>query len=133
MAEEKKKNKKKKIEEVVEVQEEVVVEVEESLTNVEEVADTNISNIVEELVNETLVEEVKEIVEEETKKEVEKQIATCFTTEEKLFIVKLIADGYRPFDIVKKARFKFKLSEEKLRRLSLNVRTVEQLINAMEM
>ena len=84
------------------------------------------------LIDEVMTEELKEVVEEETKKEVDKHIATCFTTEEKLYIIKLISDGYRPFDIVKKARFALKLNEEKMKRLSLNVRTVEQLIAAME-
>lgn len=84
------------------------------------------------IIDEVMHEEIKEVVEEETKKEVERHIASCFTTEEKLYIVKLISNGYRPFDIVKKARFALKLSDEKLKRLSLNVRTVEQLIAALE-
>ena len=84
------------------------------------------------IIDEVMYEEIKEVVEEETKKEVERHIASCFTTEEKLYIVKLISNGYRPFDIVKKARFALKLSDEKLKRLSLNVRTVEQLIAALE-
>lgn len=79
------------------------------------------------------VEELEKIVTEEVQQEVDKmKIDSCFTTEEKLYITKLIANGYRPFDVVKKVRYKLKLSEEKMKKLSLNIRTVEQLIKALE-
>ena len=59
-------------------------------------------------------------------------VSPLFTTEEKLYITKLVANGYRPFDIVKKARATLKLNEEKQKRLSLNIRTIEQLMKALE-
>lgn len=84
---------------------------------------TNVSN----------VEDLEKLVTEEVQEEVKRQkINPCFTTEEKLYITKLIANGYRPFDVVKKVRYKLKLSEEKMKKLSLNIRTVEQLIKALE-
>ena len=79
------------------------------------------------------VEDLEKLVTEEVQEEVKRQkINPCFTTEEKLYITKLIANGYRPFDVVKKVRYKLKLSEEKMKKLSLNIRTVEQLIKALE-
>lgn len=90
----------------------------------------------EENVTQPQIEEVSTIIDEVMKEELketkEETNPSAFTSEEKLYIVKLISQGYRPFDIVKKAHFTLKLSEEKMKKLSLNVRTVEQLINAME-
>lgn len=78
-------------------------------------------------------EQLTQIVNEEVQQEINKRkISSSFTTEEKLYITKLIANGYRPFDVVKKARLKLNLNEEKMKRLSLNIRTVEQLIKALE-
>jgi hypothetical protein len=129
MSEKKKSTKKKK-----EVVEEQVVEtpaiVEELV--VDEVASTVIEEVKEEVVNlEALVEET---INEELKVEEEKKfrVSPLFTTEEKLFITKMVANGYRPFDIVKKARMTLKLSDEKMQRLSLNIRTIEQLVKALE-
>lgn len=129
MSEKKKSTKKKK-----EVVEEQVIEtpaiVEESVVN--EVASTVIEEVKEEVVNlEALVEET---INEELKVEEEKEfrVSPLFTTEEKLFITKMVANGYRPFDIVKKARMTLKLSDEKMQRLSLNIRTIEQLVKALE-
>lgn len=129
MSEKKKSTKKKK-----EVVEEQVVEtpaiIEESV--VDEVASTVIEEVKEEVVNlEALVEET---INEELKVEEEKEfrVNPLFTTEEKLFITKMVANGYRPFDIVKKARMTLKLSDEKMQRLSLNIRTIEQLVKALE-
>ena len=122
----KKKSKKKKKENNIETQ--CTTDNKEVDVSVEENSVDELSNIIEEV----MTEEIKEVVEEETKNEVERHIASCFTTEEKLYITRLIANGYRPFDIVKKVRFNLKLSEEKLQRLSLNVRTVEQLVRALE-
>jgi hypothetical protein len=129
MSEKKKSTKKKK-----EVVEEQVVEtpaiVEELV--VDEVASTVIEEVKEEVVNlEALVEET---INEELKVEEEKEfrVSPLFTTEEKLFITKMVANGYRPFDIVKKARMTLKLSDEKMQRLSLNIRTIEQLVKALE-
>lgn len=129
MSEKKKSTKKKK-----EVVEEQVIEtpaiVEESV--VDEVASTVIEEVKEEVVNlEALVEET---INEELKVEEEKEfrVSPLFTTEEKLFITKMVANGYRPFDIVKKARMTLKLSDEKMQRLSLNIRTIEQLVKALE-
>ena len=87
--------------------------------------DSSISKEVslESIVSETINEELKEK---------EFRVNPMFTTEEKLFITKMVANGYRPFDIVKKARMSLKLSEEKLERLSLNIRTIEQLVKALE-
>ena len=87
-----------------------------------------------EIIQESIThEELTQIVNEEVQQEVNKQkINSIFTTEEKLYITKLIANGYRPFDVVKKARLKLNLNEEKMKRLSLNIRTVEQLIKALE-
>lgn len=129
MSEKKKSTKKKK-----EVVEEQVVEtpviVEESV--VDEVASTVIEEVKEEVVNlEALVEEtINEELKVEEKKEF--RVSPLFTTEEKLFITKMVANGYRPFDIVKKARMTLKLSDEKMQRLSLNIRTIEQLVKALE-
>ena len=111
MSEEKKKKSKKKNDEVV-VETPIVEEV-------------NVSEVIEETMN----EELKEVVEESVREVV---IEERFTPEEKLYITKLIANGYRPFDIVKKARFNLKLSPKKMERLSLNIRTVEQLVHALE-
>ena len=130
---EKKKSTKKKKEEVVEEQivetptivEEPVVEAVEEVASVVEEAKEEIVNL-ETLVEETINEELK--VEEEK----EFRVSPLFTTEEKLFITKLVANGYRPFDIVKKARMTLKLSEEKMQRLSLNIRTIDQLVKALE-
>jgi hypothetical protein len=129
---EKKKSTKKKKEVVVEEQ---VIETpvinEEPV--VESITHDVIEDVKEEVVNlETLVEET--INEELKVEEQEKEfcVSPLFTTEEKLFITKLVANGYRPFDIVKKARMSLKLSEEKMQRLSLNIRTVEQLVKALE-
>jgi hypothetical protein len=129
MSEKKKSTKKKKV-----IAEEQLVEtpviIEEPLEEVvpvvvEEVNEESVN--LEALVEETINEELK--VEEQEK---EFRVSPLFTTEEKLFITKLIANGYRPFDIVKKARMTLKLSEEKMQRLSLNIRTVEQLVKALE-
>ena len=111
MSEEKKKKTKKKKEEFV-----------EEPSNLVEVS-------VDELIEETMNEELKEVVEETVKEVVEDE---RFTSEEKLYITKLIANGYRPFDIVKKARFNLKLTPKKMEKLSLNIRTVEQLVHALE-
>ena len=140
MAEEKKKSRKKKEEEVVEtpiVQEEVVSEqpiIEEVQLVEEKVAPVvdELSTLIDSSIEEVMTEELKEVVKEETEKEVKKHFSSSFTTEEKLYIIKLISDGYRPFDIVKKARFNLKLSEEKMNRLSLNIRSVDALIKALE-
>lgn len=122
MAEEKKKKAPKKKKEIVEepvYTEEVKVEEPVSL-NVEELSSI-IDDSIDEVINE-IVEEPKEEVISPVK----------FTTEEKLYILKLISQGYRPFDIVKKARFALNLSEEKRKKLSLDIRTVTQLVNALE-
>ena len=129
---EKKKSTKKKKEVVVEEQViETPVIKEEPV--IEPITHDVIEDVKEEVVNlETLV---KETINEELKvEEQEKEfcVSPLFTTEEKLFITKLVANGYRPFDIVKKARMSLKLSEEKMQRLSLNIRTVEQLVKALE-
>ena len=115
MSEEKKKKTKKKKEEVME----------NSVVSDSPIVEENISDIIEETMN----EELKEVVEETVKEVVEDE---RFTSEEKLYITKLIANGYRPFDIVKKARFNLKLTPKKMERLSLNIRTVEQLVYALE-
>lgn len=122
---EKKKSTKKKKEEVV-VEKQVVETVEESIPAVVEQSKENLANL-EAIIEETINEELK--VEEQEK---EFRVSPLFTTEEKLFITKMVANGYRPFDIVKKARMTLKLSEEKMQRLSLNIRTVEQLVKALE-
>ena len=75
---------------------------------------------------------LEETINEELNEKKEFQVSPLFTTEEKLFITKLVANGYRPFDIVKKARMTLKLSEEKMQRLSLNIRTIDQLVKALE-
>jgi hypothetical protein len=136
MAEEKKKSRKKKEEEVIEtpiVQEEVVSEqpIIEEVHPVEE-QDALVVDDLSTIIDEVMTEELKEVVKEETENEVKKHFSSTFTTEEKLYIIKLISDGYRPFDIVKKARFNLKLSEEKMNRLSLNIRSVDALIKALE-
>jgi hypothetical protein len=139
MAEEKKKSRKKKEEEVVEtpiVQEEVVSE-QPMIEDVQPVAEVVVPSVfkvegLDEAIDEVMSEELKEVVKEETEKEVKKHFSSTFTTEEKLYIIKLISDGYRPFDIVKKARFNLKLSEEKMNRLSFNIRSVDALIKALE-
>ena len=128
---EKKKSTKKKKEEVVKeqvVETPVIVEepVEEVIPAVVEQSKENLANL-EAIIEETINEELK--VEEQEK---EFRVSRLFTTEEKLFITKMVANGYRPFDIVKKARMTLKLSEEKMQRLSLNIRTVEQLVKALE-
>ena len=129
---EKKKSTKKKKEVVVEeqvVETPVIVEepvVEPITYDVNEDVKEEVVNL-EALVEETINEELK--VEEQEK---EFRVSPLFTTEEKLFITKMVANGYRPFDIVKKARMSLKLSEEKMQRLSLNIRTVEQLVKALE-
>ena len=129
---EKKKTTKKKKEVVVEEQViETPVIVEEPV--VEPITSDVIEDVKEEVVNlEALVEETinEELKVEEQEKEF--RVSPLFTTEEKLFITKMVANGYRPFDIVKKARMSLKLSEEKMQRLSLNIRTVEQLVKALE-
>lgn len=140
MAEEvKKKGRKKKEEEVIKtpvVQEEVVSEqpIVEEVQSVKEVVVPSVFKVegLDEAIADVMSEELKEVVKEETEKEVKKHFASTFTTEEKLYIIKLISDGYRPFDIVKKARFNLKLSEEKMNRLSLNIRSVAALIKALE-
>ena len=139
MAEEKKKSRKKKEEEVIEtpiVQEEVVSEqpMTEEVQPVKEVVVPSVFKVegLDEAIDEVMTEELKEVVKEETEKEVKKHFSSSFTTEEKLYIIKLISDGYRPFDIVKKARFNLKLSEEKMNRLSLNIRSVDAIIKALE-
>lgn len=136
MSEEKKKktSKKKKEEQIVveevsvetEVQEEVKVE-EEQVQIVEE-DPVSLESIIEETISEELNELPKE-EEQDTKKF---RVNPIFTTEEKLYITKLVANGYRPFDIVKKARATLKLDEEKKNLLSLNIRTIEQLMKALE-
>ena len=61
------------------------------------------------------VEDLEKLVTEEVQEEVKRQkINPCFTTEEKLYITKLIANGYRPFDVVKKVRYKLKRKDEKI-------------------
>ena len=136
MSEEKKKktSKKKKEEQVIveevsvetEVQEEVKVE-EEQVQSVEE-EPVSLESIIEETISEELNELPKE-EEQDTKKF---RVNPIFTAEEKLYITKLVANGYRPFDIVKKARASLKLDEEKKNLLSLNIRTIEQLMKALE-
>lgn len=103
------------------VEESVVKPIEEVISVSEEVV--NLEALVEETINEELKVE---------KKEREFRVSPLFTTEEKLFITKLVANGYRPFDIVKKARMTLNLSEEKMQRLSLNIRTIDQLVKALE-
>ena len=120
---EKKKSTKKKKEEVV-VEKQVVETVEESIPAVVEQSKEDLANL-EAIIEETINEELKE-------DETNFRVSPLFTTEEKLFITKMVANGYRPFDIVKKARMTLKLSEEKMQRLSLNIRTVEQLVKALE-
>jgi hypothetical protein len=120
---EKKKSTKKKKEEVV-VEKQVVETVEESIPAVVEQSKEDLANL-EAIIEETINEELKE-------DEKDFRVSPLFTTEEKLFITKMVANGYRPFDIVKKARMTLKLSEEKMQRLSLNIRTVEQLVKALE-
>lgn len=130
MSEKKKSTKKKKEEVVKEQVVETPVIVEES---VEEVIPAVVDEVNEEVINlEAIVEETinEELKVEEQEKEF--RVSPLFTTEEKLFITKMVANGYRPFDIVKKARMTLKLSEEKMQRLSLNIRTVEQLVKALE-
>lgn len=129
MAEEKKKSRKKKEEAVVETP-----VVQEEVQSVKEVVVPSVFKVegLDEVIADVMSEELKEVVKEETEKEVKKHFSTSFTTEEKLYIIKLISDGYRPFDIVKKARFNLKLSEEKMNRLSLNIRSVAALIKALE-
>lgn len=136
MSEEKKKkiSKKKKEEQVIveevsvetEVQEEVKVE-EEQVQSVEE-EPVSLESIIEE----TISEELNEIPKEEEQDTKKFRVKPIFTTEEKLYITKLVANGYRPFDIVKKARATLKLDEEKKNLLSLNIRTIEQLMKALE-
>ena len=122
MAEEKKKRTTKKKKEVVdETLHTEEIKVEEPVLTTED-----ISSIIDDSINEVMIESKVE-VEETSKVESEK-----FTTEEKLYILKLISQGYRPFDIVKKARFALNLSEEKRKKLSLDIRTVTQLVNALE-
>lgn len=129
MAEEKKKSRKKKEAEVIETP-----VVQEEVQSVKEVVVPSVFKVegLDEAIADVMNEELKEVVKEETEKEVKKHFSTTFTTEEKLYIIKLISDGYRPFDIVKKARFNLKLSEEKMNRLSLNIRSVNALIKALE-
>ena len=136
MSEEKKKktSKKKKEEQVVveenfveiEVQEEVKVE-EEQVQIVEE-EPVSLESIIEE----TISEELNELPKEEEQDIKKFRVNPIFTAEEKLYITKLVANGYRPFDIVKKARATLKLDEEKKNLLSLNIRTIEQLMKALE-
>lgn len=119
MSEEKKKKSTKKKKEVVEV-EPVVVE------------QASVQEDVKDEIMESINEVVEEMREELPQPKEEPRISPIFTTEEKLFIMRLVANGYRPFDIVKKARVSLKLNEEKQKRLSLNVRTIDQLIKALE-
>ena len=135
MSEEKKKktSKKKKEKEIVveevsvktEVQEEVKVE--EQVQNVEEEPVS-----LEKIIEETISEELNELPKEEEQEVKSFRVNPIFTTEEQLYITKLVANGYRPFDIVKKARATLKLDEEKKNLLSLNIRTIEQLMKALE-
>jgi hypothetical protein len=135
MSEEKKKktSKKKKEEQVIveenfvetEVQNEVKVE-EKQVQSVEETVS------LESIIEETISEELNEFPKEEEHSAEKFRVNPIFSTEEKLYITKLVANGYRPFDIVKKARATLKLDEEKKNLLSLNIRTIEQLMKALE-
>ena len=136
MSEEKKKktSKKKKEEQIIveevsietELQEEVKVE-EEQVQSVEE-EPVSLESIIEE----TISEELSELPKEEEHSAEKFRVNPIFSTEEKLYITKLVANGYRPFDIVKKARATLKLDDEKKNLLSLNIRTIEQLMKALE-
>lgn len=158
MSEEKKKktSKKKKEEQVVveevsvetEVREEVKVEeeqvvVEENFVETEvqekiKVEEEQVQSVEEEpvslesIIEETISEELNELPKEEEHYAEKFRVNPIFTTEEKLYITKLVANGYRPFDIVKKARATLKLDDEKKNLLSLNIRTIEQLMKALE-
>ena len=135
MSEEKKKktSKKKKEKEIVvekvsvetEVQEEVKVEEQVQIVEEEPVS-------LEKIIEETISEELNELPKEEGQEVKSFRVNPIFTTEEKLYITKLVANGYRPFDIVKKARATLKLDDEKKNLLSLNIRTIEQLMKALE-
>ena len=135
MSEEKKKktSKKKKEKEIVdeevsvetEVQEEVKVEEQVQIVEEEPVS-------LEKIIEETISEELNELPKEEGQEVKPFRVNPIFTTEEKLYITKLVANGYRPFDIVKKARATLKLDDEKKNILSLNIRTIEQLMKALE-
>ena len=135
MSEEKKKktSKKKKEKEIVveevsvetEVQEEVKVEEQVQIVEEEPVS-------LEKIIEETISEELNELPKEEEQDIKKFRVNPIFTAEEKLYITKLVANGYRPFDIVKKARATLKLDEEKKYLLSLYIRTFEQLMKALE-
>ena len=111
---------------------ELPVESESAIKEIEEVyikqeESVSLESIIEETIAEEINGTMKDDVEEKTFR-----VSPLFTTEEKLYITKLVANGYRPFDIVKKARVTLKLNEEKQKRLSLNIRTIEQLMKALE-
>lgn len=142
MSEEKKKksSKKKKDNPVVEEEtkfatsEEVEfpVESESAIQEIEEVhIEQEESVSLERIIEETIAEEINGTMKDDVE-ETPFCVSPLFTTEEKLYITKLVANGYRPFDIVKKARATLKLNEEKQKRLSLNIRTIEQLMKALE-
>lgn len=149
--EKKKKTKKKKEEPIVEeetkfatalvedfVENKIVDKVElpvESESAIKEIEEVHIeqeeSVSLESIIEETIAEEINGTMKDDVE-EKPFRVSPLFTTEEKLYITKLVANGYRPFDIVKKARATLKLNEEKQKRLSLNIRTIEQLMKALE-
>ena len=96
-------------------------------THIEQEESVSLESIIEETIAEEINGTMKDDVEEKPFR-----VNPIFTAEEKLYITKLVANGYRPFDIVKKARATLKLNEEKQKRLSLNIRTIEQLMKALE-
>lgn len=128
MSEEKKKktSKKKKEEQVIVEEVSVKTEVQEEVKVEEEPVS------LESIIEETISEELNELPKEEEQVTKKFCVNPIFTTEEKLYITKLVANGYRPFDIVKKARATLKLDDEKKNLLSLNIRTIEQLMKALE-
>ena len=105
--------------------ESAIKEIEE--VHIEQEESVSLESIIEETIAEEINGTMKDDVEEKPFR-----VSPLFTTEEKLYITKLVANGYRPFDIVKKARATLKLNEEKQKRLSLNIRTIEQLMKALE-
>lgn len=105
--------------------ESAIKEIEEA--HIEQKESVSLESIIEETIAEEINGTMKDDVEEKPFR-----VSPSFTTEEKLYITKLVANGYRPFDIVKKVRATLKLNEEKQKRLSLNIRTIEQLMKALE-
>lgn len=118
-----------KVENISNIVEEIMVEKIKKVSQEETEKIKDEMNSLESIIEETIAEELNESVEEDKKLF---HVSSLFTTEEKLYITKLVANGYRPFDIVKKARVMLKLNEEKQKRLSLNIRTIEQLMKALE-